>query len=524
MKEARTLLNVLSTRPTLLLAAVAMLGMAILALDVPQGPPDREIVAAWPVATGGYIVAFGMNHLARSPFLWGALLLAGLHLVARRVRNPKSPHRLGVPEAILALLLLAALAITAATVQPLDQPDRTRLRVQMAGADGRQTAQIVEEGAAYRLSATDGDRTLLFGSASTGPYAVESRPNGALRIHLPMQESPGTKPDLQVFARRPLAHPAPERPAQAPWGVLLTTLMMVVAASWLLVLATRNLLRTPPGERTGPLIGLVLIGLFVLANPWSGPGTGMFPLGAGTAGGSVLHRLVVQGNADVAPWTAVLPAQIHLESFRIMARIAAALGVLTVLVLGISTRRQARLPLPSKTLVLATGLVFSLAGLILLAHGLLRIPLPVAADELARNFATDLLPRIPARLSVLSATLTHGGPYTMTPWSGLLPGLGLAGFGVTLAALGHARTPTRKSASPQRPALLALVVAALLRAAVAWWFPGSLASPAAAAPVALVVACLGLLALAADDPRTGTDRGLGLVTFAAAALPFVLLP
>lgn len=524
MKDADTLLKVLSARPIPLLAGAGMLLLAMLGLDVPQGLPDREIIASWPVATGRYVVAFGLHHLARSPFLWGTLLLAGLHLAARRVRRPEDRPRIGAVEAVGIVLVLAALGTSATVSHAPEQPDRTRLRVRMTAPDGRDAAQVVEEGSAYRLPTPRGDRTLLFGSAAMGPYAVESRPDGTLRVHLPSTGVQGTTSDLRVFARRPPAQAVPEGHSGAPWVVVATTLLLVGAGIGVLAAAVRRLPTAPAGSRLVVTTGAIVVALVTLVNPWSGPGTGWFPVGAGSGGGPVLHRMMVQGTADVAPWTAVLPARASLGAFQVVARLAGLLAVVSVVLLGLSGWTRQRRGRISNGLVMASGIAFALGGVVLLAHGLLRIPLAISPDDLGRSFAADLLPRLPASLSVLSATMNHGGPYTLTWWAGLIPGLGLVAFGSVLLFPGRPPRSNSTGTPSLMGPLLAVIIAALLRASAAFWFPGSAAAPAASASVALVAASLAALALLADGRHPGDARNATLLAIAASALPFVLLP
>lgn len=525
MDDARTMLNVLSTRPVMMLAVLGLTVLAMLALDVPQGLPDREILATWPIAAGPYVAAFGLHHLGRSPFLWGALLLAALHLAARRVRDPAGLPRIGIPEAVAILLVLGGLAASGAVSQPSEQPDVTRLRVHMTGTDGREVAQVVEEGAAYDLPGAQGVRTLLFGSADLGPYAVESRPDGALRIHLALPPQPGASPDLRVSGRRPLAHPLPDAPVAAPWVSVAAALLMASAALWVLVLATRRVLRLPPERRPVALLGIAAVALLVLGNPWSGPATGVFPLTTGAAGGPVLHQFQVRGGVDVAAWAGVLPATASLSTFALVARVAAVVGALLLVALvpaavGRGKRRQ-----PPAFLVVASGVAFGLAGLLLAAHAAFRIPLPIAADDLANTFRDGLLPRIPASLSVLTASLSSGGPYTLSPLAGLLPGIGLLCLGTLLVLAGRVRSTLPAAPDGLRWALLALALTGVLRGALSLVFPDALAAPAATGPVALVSATLAVLALLAA--RTDADAPPALATLpavAAAALPFVLAP
>lgn len=524
MEDARTILRVLSSRPTLGLAGGGLLILAMLGLDVPQGLPDREILASWPLASGPYVVAFGLHHLARSPFLWGALLLAALHLAAVRLRTPDARPRGGWTLAVAAPLLAAALVFAASDTQPPLQPDITRLTVHVMGADGRPASQPVEEGAAYRMPSRDGERTLLFGSASLGPYAVEARDDATPRIHLAMPAQDGAVSDMAVSARRPLAHPRVQRAPSPGWGNVLIALGAAVIGLWTLWQAARALRRRPQVERNVPLAGIVAAGLAVLVNPWFGPGSGLLPVSSGFAGQPVLFRLMTRDPSDVAAWAAWLPAGTHATALAVLAGIAAFLGLVTLIWLVAAQVRRVGPSGASAGLVAVTGVAFLACGALLLLHAVARVPLPLTTEALAASFQQDLLPRIAGRTAVLSYSLSHAGPYTIPLWAGLAPALGLVTIGALLFLAGRNRKPSNAPPVDWHRTLLLLTLAGLLRAGAAQWLGTSTASPAGVVPVALVaagLAALGLFANRADRPDWALTPVFGVC---AALLLLVLTP
>jgi hypothetical protein len=214
-----------------------------------------------------------------------------------------------------------------------------------------------------------------------------------------------------------------------------------------------------------------------------------------------------------------------MSSFALVARVAAVVGAVLLLALVPAALGRGSRRAPPAFLVVASGVAFGLAGLLLATHAAFRIPLPIAADDLANALGNGLLPRIPASLSVMTASLSSGGPYTLAPLSGLLPGVGLLALGSLLVVAGRVRTTLPAAPDGLRWALIVLALTGVLRGALALGFPDALAAPAATGPVALVSAMLAVLALL--SARLDADAPPALAAFpaiAAAALPFVLAP
>jgi len=493
MNSAHTILRVLSSKVSLIAAGLILVAAALFAADLPQGGSSRDLLAIWPLASGPYVVLLSLHHLARSPLVWSAILLAILHMVAVRLVKPTKPAKIGITNVVLAIVTMAAMVFLALDHKSPPVVENTRLMVHLD--DGAH--QVVDEGSAYLLPSSQGQRTLLFGTADIGPYAVES--GSKLAIHLPLAN--GQAGDLAVSARRPVANDTPT-PRTGP-GLLpgLGTLIIGGLALWAIIATTRQQLLKPIPQRLGWLTGFVAVAVLVLANPWTTPGSGRFPVGEHVTGAPVIHHMIAKGALDVSSWNAWLPAFFNYHAVTIMAHIAALIGIVALALL-LRDRVSGPSTIPAKTAALA-GFTFFAIGLLLVGHALLRIPLPVDELELQTIFITQVLPRIRADVSVSYTSLSHGGPYSLPVLSGLVPALGYLVIGLSMASAALRASAKPKKALELRTILILLVLAGLARSALAFWFGNTTTAPAAAQTIALIASCLAVFGLFAycDDAK-----------------------
>ena len=113
MNSAHTILRVLSSKVSLIAAGLILVAAALFAADLPQGGSSRDLLAIWPLASGPYVVLLSLHHLARSPLVWSAILLAILHMVAVRLVKPTKPAKIDITNVVLAIVTMAAMVFLA---------------------------------------------------------------------------------------------------------------------------------------------------------------------------------------------------------------------------------------------------------------------------------------------------------------------------------------------------------------------------------------------------------------------------
>ena len=142
MNSAHTILRVLSSKVSLIAAGLILVAAALFAADLPQGGSSRDLLAIWPLASGPYVVLLSLHHLARSPLVWSAILLAILHMVAVRLVKPTKPAKIDITNVVLAIVLMAAMVFLALDHKSPPVVENTRLMVHLD--DGAR--QVVDEG------------------------------------------------------------------------------------------------------------------------------------------------------------------------------------------------------------------------------------------------------------------------------------------------------------------------------------------------------------------------------------------
>ena len=508
-------------------AAAALLGFAALcmaALDVPQGLADREVLLAWSHGIGPFITVLGLNHLGRGLLPWALLAALVAHGLAVVLQNPGARPRLdrwtlagGV------LLLVAGIAFGAAglVAAPLDLRDPTRLTIEPILDQAPGGRQVVEEGAIYQLPGASGPRIVAFGVTSLGPWAAERRSDGVVVAHLPADgaAAPATSVSFRVDARRPSAVPPDALGAiTLPMAVpAAASLLASLAAAVLLVLAGRRAAALPEVDRRNVLSWLSLAILGFLVNPLAGPGRGEVPIGAGTLGAPVLNAVMARTPLDVAGWVGSFPAVTFLEPLRALLG-ATALALVLVLLVRASAPRAAGF---ARIVGLIAGALAIATAVLLLGYAVGHVALPDTFADLTARFQRDVLPRLPASLSVLEAAPTQAGPYVLPLSWGLLASVGpLAAWLALIVSLAR-KAPRKPLPIPPFAVLFAVLV--LVRAASLALAPALVNAPAGAVPVALASALLAAVAVVAG--RLHPDRESAILTPAilAAVLQLTLV-
>lgn len=504
MKEGSPIPRILASPLAAVVSVMAMLALAAAARDVPQGLDASRVLEAFGRGTGPFLVLFGLHRLGGSFFLWSAIGLLVLHLLAVRLRSPMegSPWRF-VPVA----LLLALLPLSQRWNHDPD-PLRDPVRLLVRDSPGTRDPYKVEEGSAYRLPGSEG--TLLFGTLAFGPWAGEAAPDGSLRLHLPVP-IPGASPTFQVSARRPPAIDS-WRPGPFPGAPLQgVSLAAALVAAFLWVQATTRPSPDPAGR--GARIGLVAaMALILLAPLWFAPEGPRVPLISSASGDTVLFGAMIRGPQDVAPWVGAVPV-------RFPASVAApvlrgALVALVALALFRWVRPSRQTPGPDRP-VQAFAVVIGLSGLVLAAMAVQRSPLPLTEGSLSRWLESHVLALVPASWSVFETSLSAPGPWALSWMALTLSGLALLSLGASLWWIGA--SPGRTPGIPLGPFAIALSLLAILQAVGCLWTVPSGLLPEAALPSSLLVALLALLGWALpgeSSPRFPTGR----VFLAAASL------
>jgi hypothetical protein len=525
MKAPRTALPVLASP---LVAAVAVLGLVALcmaALDVPQGLSDKAVVDSWSHGTGPFVALLGLAHLGRGLLPWSLVALLLLHGLASHLSEPGSRRLpLGIPGAIASVLVVLSLAAFLWTgVQPAssDARDSTRLSIEPVLDTAPGGNQVVEEGAVYQLPGAGGSRVVSFGVLAAGPWAAERRADGTVVAHLPPIGSAAPTADVsfRVDARRPLAVPAatplgdPALPVPVSAAIALLSALAAAAA---LLLGAQGARSLAPAARQRVTAWVALALLAILANPFAGPGLGLVPLGSPGMGAPVLYALLARSPLDVSSWVGAFPAWVELAPLAGVS-LATTFALLLFLAIRAATPRQVAL---SRAAGLAAGALAIASGVLLLAYAAARLPLAVTFDGLVARFQQDLLPRLPASLSVLEAAPTHDGPYRVSMSFGLLACIGPLAAGVALV-LSHA-SAGKPGPVAWEPAALILAALALARAASLFLAPGFLAIPAAAVPVSLVSAALAAASVVVRRRHPRGDVAALASLALAATLQFAL--
>ena len=76
------MLRVAASRRFLWLALGGLVAVCVVALDVPQGVSDAQLVARWPLSVGPFVALFELNNLGRSLAVWSWVALLAAHAVA----------------------------------------------------------------------------------------------------------------------------------------------------------------------------------------------------------------------------------------------------------------------------------------------------------------------------------------------------------------------------------------------------------------------------------------------------------
>ncbi len=417
--------RLLASQGSYLVCLLALVIVAAFVLDVPQGWSDQEVRSSYPLSVGPFLVLFGLHRAGHSLALWAVVIALALHVGALAVTRrsgskaavqdglaavPRSWWAFGLSVALV-LASVAGLVWTGGTQRLARTSDPSRLRVHVTDAPGGPTTQVVEEGATYEVPHADGVRTLLFGVASRGPYALERTREGRLRVHLPGLADESRPSVVGVEARRPAAGP----PARGPFGPIVAPRWFGLACAALAAFAVGVLARRGPslasGEwRTLSWMTAAFLALLVL-NPLIGWGRSRTPLAAALGGEDVTWSAVVAGPGDVAAWLALIPAEVVLDGPWWLNLLAGA--TMLVLVAAVLVGRAGR-TFPSGTLRAIAGAgagLAALAGAAWLAHSLGRIPAVTSGADLLRVFEGDVLPRIPMDIEVLRAEVSSPGPY-----------------------------------------------------------------------------------------------------------------
>lgn len=513
---------------------IGLVLVAALVLDVPQGWSDQEVRSSYPLSVGPFLVLFGLHRAGHSFVLWAVLIALALHAGALVVT-----HRLGPKAALpedsaaglrsrsalglsLALVLasVAGLAWTGGTQRPARAADLSRLRVRAADAPGGPTTQVVEEGALYEVPHADGARTLLFGTASRGPYALERTREGRLRVHLPGLADESRPSVLGVEARRPAVGPpagGASGPIAAPrWFGLACAALAALAVG---VLARRGPSLAPGDWRTASWMTASFLALLIL-NPLIGWGRSRSPLAAASGGADVAWSAVVRGPGDVALWLAAIPAEVGLPGPWWLGLLA---GATTLLLVTAVLAGRAGRAFPSGAVRAIAGAgtgLASLVGLAWIAHSLGGVPAVASGAGLLRVFEGDVLPRIPMDVEVFREEVSSPGPYFVPAVVGLHAAVVAFASAYLLFQTARGRTGrTGPGRTAVRAATWTILAVAGVRSLAATLFD----APGGVLPVALIA--LLVAALAPIAARLHPDwPAAGLVTGLAAGVMLLAMP
>ncbi len=506
-----------------LLCLIGLVAVAVLAIGIPQGQSDQEVLSTYPLSVAPFIVLSGLHRVGLSPVLWAVLVALLLHggavFVVRR-----TSARLGRGEgskAWLALVgpwLLVALSVAGlvwfgGTERPKREPDPTRLRVYVRDLPG---SQSVEEGAMYEVPQADGPRTLLFGVTSRGPYALERTHDGRLRVHLPGLADESRPSVVGVEARRPPAM-VPDGGRWVPplwasrWAGVLWS---IVAAVAVLVLSGRGPALAVEEWRRLSWLAVSLLVLLVF-NPFAGLGRAEMPLRAAGDGEEVAWAAVVTGPGAVAPWLALFPVQVRIWAlWWLNLSVASALVLVVAAVLMHPNPRR----FPSGSVRVLSGLGAGLAtigGVAWLAVSVGRWPVVASSADLLTVFHDDLLPRIPSEFPVLSAEVTSPGPYHVPAIVGFHAAFAAIASALLLGRLAIGRAG-RTGPGPSVVRVVSVLVLAV--AALRCGLTIVSAGPEASGQVPFSLIALLVAALGQMMARGHPDRpSLGIGTMIAAA-------
>ncbi len=525
MEMHRILQKVLASPRFAAFVLLSLAALGVAALDLPQGLPDREVLASWSHGTGPYVVLLGLHHLGGSLLAWVLVGALFLHAVAVHLAPGYQAPRHG-PLAIAGITLIAfsvgGFAASGLLQAQPDIRDATRLSIEPVSDTAPGGRQVVEEGATYRIPGTSGDRVVAFAVLGSGPWAAERRADGTTAAHLPAPEdaSPPGAVSFRVDARRPLAASAhlPGAPSLPGWATSLASILAVLAAALVLVLVGGQVPSLDPARRASMVGWMVLSLLLVLFNPLSGPGIGRVPVGTGTPGMIVHDAVVARAPVDVAPWVGAFPSTTVLAPLQAVLA-SAALAMLVLLALRVAAPGSGRLHRLSGQVAGALAIA---GGVVLLAWALGRIPLPDTFADLSARFRHDLLTRLPVSLSVLDAAPTHAGPYSIPLASGLFLAIAPLSAGLALV-LAHRTRPPRALPSPGFAVSL-LAALALLRALAIALSPSVASASAAAVPLAALSALLAASALAARHLHPALPSAFLAPAVLSSALQLAIAP
>jgi hypothetical protein len=523
MKAHRNTLDVLASPIVPALAIIGLVALCMAALDVPQGLADKDVIESWSHGSAGFVSLLGLHHLGSALLPWVLLALVAIHGVAvklTRAASPKVP--LGFADlaaSVLLLLALVAFILTGLSSAPPEIRDPTRLTIEPvidAAPGGR---QVVEEGAVYQLPGSDGQRLVAFGVLSTGPWAAERQADGKVRAHLPPNgdAKPASPVSFRVDSRRPLAIPAPSILAGLPsWIPAIFNILASLAAAAALLLAVFYARFQADDDSRKLSAWLALVVLIVLANPLAGPGLGLVPAGSGNTGAPVLYAALARTPLDVSTWVGAIPALVSLEPFK-SASLATTIAILLFVSAYAAGPRFAGL---SRLVGLAAGALAISGGAILLGYTVGHLPLAETFDSLSARFQQDILPRLPASLTVLEAAPTHDGPYRIPLSFGLLASIGplVAGSSIILSL----RRGTRPRMALLEPLAILLATLAVLRAAAFFLAADPLTTPNAAVPICLISAILAASSVLARRVNVSGKAASIALLITAAVLQFAL--
>ncbi len=524
MDANRIVLRVIASPRFVGVVVLAFAAVCMAALDVPQGLPDPVVLESWSHGIGPFITLLGLNHLGRGLLPWALLGALASHAIAARLLTPAAPSK-GDRWTISAcvLLVVAAVAFGASGFlrAPLDIHDSTRLTIEPVLGAAPGGRQVIEEGATYQLPAPTGPRVVAFGVNSLGPWAAERRSDGAVVAHLPVDEAGAASGGVsfRVDARRPLAVPIDSLggftlPMAVPAAA---SLLAALAAAALLILAALKGSALGDADRASALTWLAVAILGILVNPLAGPGRAEVPVGAGALGAPVLNAVLARTSFDVAAWVGSFPAMTVLAPLHVVLAATALALALVLLVRASAPRAVGTARIAG---MVAGGLALA-AGAMLLGYSLGRIPLPDTFADLSARFARDVLPRLPASLTVLEAAPTHDSPYALPLSWGLLASVGPLAAGLALFASLARKAPGK--AFPFQPLAVVLAAVALLRAASFTFAPGLVDAPPAAVPVAVASALLAAFAVVAARLHPDRQSAALAPALVAAALQLALV-
>jgi len=513
MNGASPVLRVLASPLVGAASVLGMLALAAAARDVPQGLAASQALETFGRGTGPFVVLFGLHRLGASFFLWSALAILAMHLVAARLHATAGVHTLSPWRFLPALLLLPLLPLSLRVVSD-PEPLRDPIRLLVRDAAGSSPSYRVEEGSAYRLPGAQS--TLLFGTLSFGPWAGEAAPDGSLRLHFPDRQSDAS-PTFQVSARRPPILDS-WRPAPVP-GIPLygATLAAALLAA---VLLGMTLLVPEPRHWTRMLGWLAALSLLLLAPAWWAPEGPRVLLVSRATGAPLLFGALVRGPQDVAPWVGTLPVRFPASGAGLLPGAGLALLALAALVRAARPLRTTGAPDP---LLRGLAILLVLAGLAVAGQAVLRPPLPLDDSALSSWLESHYLALVPTSWSVLETSLSAPGPWSLSAMGLALHALPLLSFGAGLWLLGSASRPGSGTSLPLGPFAIALAVLAMLQATGCLFGIPPALLPEAALPSSLLVALLSLLAWALSrESAPGLPFG-GLCLAAACVLQFSLV-